>query len=132
MSVGEVPGHAAEQHGVRDPIGDRIEERAPRSGGAGGFGHGAVEGVGKTGEHEQEETERQETGGDGHRGTRRHEHADGGEAIGGDTHAQKTSPDGLEALLDVGSPASVEHGTTLAAGPSGSRHTPSGRHTPTG
>ena len=44
-SVQQIPGAADHEDGVRDAVGDRVEERAPDRRGARGLGHGAIEQV---------------------------------------------------------------------------------------
>ena len=53
-AAGEVPGHAAEQERVGDPVADRVEERTPLAGGAALAGDRPVEHVGEAGEQEPE------------------------------------------------------------------------------
>ena len=45
MVVQQVPGHGAEDQGVGDPVGHRIEERAPHARPARRLGQGPVEQV---------------------------------------------------------------------------------------
>ena len=94
----------------------RVEERAPGPGGAGGLGDRAVEQVGQRAQHQEEEAGPQRAVADRDGGPAGEHDAGGGEVVGGDAGAADVGSDGLQALLEAGSPASVEHRGPRATG----------------
>ena len=93
LGGGQEPGDAAEQQGVGQAVGDRVEEGAPGRGRAGRLGHRAVEHVGHGAQHEQQEAAPQGAGADRHRRAGGHEHAEGRQVVGGEAGAPDVGAD---------------------------------------
>ena len=85
--VKQVPRTAEHENGVRDAVGDRVEEGAPDRGGARGLGDGPVEEVVHARDDQEDDGEVQMAGGHEDRGHRRGDQPGGGQDVSRDAMA---------------------------------------------
>jgi hypothetical protein len=108
-AVRQVPRDAAEEDDVRDAVGDRVEERAARTGAAAVARDGAVEDVRDAGREQADETPDQVAVRDEDRGADRAREPDGRQPVGRHARPDERATDGLERPFDLRAPADVEH-----------------------
>ena len=94
----EVPGDAAEQQRVGDPVGDGIEERAPGGHLPGAAGDGAVEQVAEAAHGDPDDAEHEVPRADEDRGRGRRDEPEGRQRVGGHPDPPQPLTKGLQAL----------------------------------
>ena len=124
MRRSEMPREAAEEQRVGEPVGHRVEERAPLGRQARCLGDRSVERVGYAREDQQQEPEAKVSGADGDGCSACHRDADDRDDIGGDTGVAQTLTDRGQAPLDRRPPVAVEHSSKGTSASRGRRRMP--------